>query len=95
MKRKNSIILIVKLIFNFFKTFFLSIKLFAMTILWKSTKSIPENKFLDVLNFILHSWPKKFWKKPSAVKIWRSISTGINYIFHKEENFTASKNKKK
>jgi len=90
--KKNKIILIFELVFNFFKSLFLSISLLIRNISWnKKLKPIPENKFLDAMNFLFQIWPKSFWKKPSWIKIGRSLATFLNYIFNKELNFKEKK----
>lgn len=86
--RKNKIIIIFELIFNFFSSIIESVVIFIKHLfLWKKNHLLNENKFLDVINFIFHTGPKSFWKKPTWIKIWRSIATLLHYIFNKEEKF--------
>ena len=76
-----------RLIWGFFSTFFQSIGLFFSHLFGKRTQPIPENKFLDTLNFIANIGPKSFWKQPTGIKIGRSIATLIHYVFYKETHF--------
>lgn len=83
---KNKIITLIDLVFNFIKSIIDSVRILINSLIWKK-RILKDNIFLDVINFIFQTWPKMFWKKPTAIKIWRSISTLINYIFYKEEFF--------
>jgi len=88
----NKIIIIISVIINFFKSIFLSVFLFIKHLFGFKTWPIKENKFLDILNFLFHIWPKNFWKNPTWIKIGRSIATFIHYIFYKETNFKEKNN---
>lgn len=84
--KKNKIITLIDLVFNFIKSIIDSVRILINSLIWKK-RILKENIFLDVINFIFQTWPKMFWKKPTTIKIWRSIATLINYIFYKEEFF--------
>ena len=59
----------------------------------KSIHPLTPNRFLELLHFILVSGPKKFWKKPTALGIGRSISTFLHFVFERDQKF--QKNGKK
>lgn len=90
-EENNKIIIIFFIVINFFKSIFLSILLFFKHLFGFKTTPLQENKFLDILNFLFHIWPKSFWKKPTWLKIGRSPATFINYIFYKKTNFKEKK----
>lgn len=86
--RKNKIITLFEIVYNFLLSLFESIIIFSKQLfLWKRNHLLKENKFLDILNFIFHTGPKSFWKKPTWIKIWRSIATLLHYTFDKEDKF--------
>ncbi|EKE26092.1 MAG: hypothetical protein ACD_4C00441G0010 [uncultured bacterium (gcode 4)] len=89
--KRNKVFILFSLVYNFIATAVQSLILFIKFIFRKQPRPIKENKFLDVLNFIFHIWPKNFWKKPTWIKIWRSIGTFIHYIFYKEDSFKEKK----
>jgi hypothetical protein len=68
--KQNKIIIIFELIIQFFKSIYDSIVLFTRHSAGnKKAAPLKENAFLDVMNFVLHTGPKGFWKKPSGIKI--------------------------
>ncbi|EKE28379.1 MAG: hypothetical protein ACD_3C00067G0013 [uncultured bacterium (gcode 4)] len=86
--KQNKIIIIFELAINFLRSLWESVFLFFRHLSGsKKTSPLNENRFLDVLNFVLHTGPKGFWKKPTWIKIGRSIATFLHYIFNKEEKF--------
>lgn len=89
--KDNKIILLLLIAYNFVWSIIFATILFVRHLFKKSPKIIPENKFMDILNFLFHIWPKSFWKKPNWIKIWRSISTFIHYAFYKNEVFKERK----
>ncbi len=88
---KNKIYILFKLILWFLSWIFFSIILLIKNLIWKKTQPLKENKFLDVINFLFHIWPKKFWQNPTWLKIGRSIATFLCYVFEKEDNFKEKK----
>jgi len=86
--RRNKIIILLEIIYSFFISLFESIIMFLKHLfLRKKDHLLKENKFIDIINFVFNTWPKAFWKKPTWIKIWRSLATLLHYIFHKEERF--------
>lgn len=85
--QNNKVLILLDLIVSFFVSMFSSVILIFQALLWKKTKPIVENKFLDSFNFLFNIWPRSFWKKPNSLKMGRSISTFIHYVFYKNENF--------
>ncbi|EKE29436.1 MAG: hypothetical protein ACD_2C00175G0004 [uncultured bacterium (gcode 4)] len=86
--KQNKIIIIFELIFNFLRSLWESVFLFFRHLSWgKKISPLNENRFLDVMNFVLHTGPKGFWKKPSGIKIGRSIATLLHYTFDKDAKF--------
>jgi len=51
MQKRNSILVLLSLIFGFFAVVFLAIPRFFGAIIGKPQKPIKENSFLDALNF--------------------------------------------
>ncbi len=88
---KNKVFILFTLIFWFLSWIFFSIILLIKNLIWKKAYPLKENKFLDVINFIFHIWPKNFWKNPTGIKIGRSIATFLYYVFEKEDNFKEKK----
>lgn len=91
--KENTVFILLNLVKSFFISLFESIILFAKNILGKDPKPLKENAFLDSMNFFFHIGPKSFWKGPSGIKIGRSISTFLHYIFKKDRAFTERKGK--
>lgn len=88
MKQTNVILTFLILVISFLKSLFQSVGLFFRSLVTgKPLPVIPENPFLDVCNFILQAGPRSFWKRPTGIKIGRSIATLIAYIFDKDATF--------
>ena len=85
--QNNKVLILLDLMVSFFISIISSTTLIFQAFLNKKTKPKKENKFFDGFNFLFNIWPKSFWKKPTALKMGRSISTFIHYIFYKDENF--------
>lgn len=88
---KNTLYILLSLVGTFFVSIWASIVLFFRTLVGKKADPIRENPFLDAMNFGLHIGPKSFWKAPSGLKIGRSLSTFIHYIFFKDDVFKEKK----
>jgi prepilin-type N-terminal cleavage/methylation domain-containing protein len=51
-------------------------------------KKMPSNHFLSSLHFLLHEFPKSFWKFPTGIGIGRSVGTVLLYFFGNRRYFT-------
>lgn len=85
--QENLVYVFLCLIRDFFTSLIASIALFVRSLLGKKAPPLKENVFLDSMNFFLHIGPKSFWKAPSGIKIGRSASTFLHYVFRKKESF--------
>jgi len=85
--QKNSVYIFLVLVWDFFVSIASSAKLFVRSLLGKKAENLPENSFLDSLNFILQIGPRSFWRRPSGIKIGRSLSTLLHYVFAREKAF--------
>lgn len=83
----------MRLVKDFFVSLVQSLYLFIRNLTGKDQKALKENAFFDMMNFFFHTGPKSFWKAPSGIKIGRSISTFLHYIFEKERVFAERKGK--
>ncbi|MDD2515594.1 MAG: hypothetical protein PHF46_01990 [Candidatus Gracilibacteria bacterium] len=93
MKNNNKVMIFFDLVISFFKSIFGSVSLFFSVLIGKNREVLKENKFMDTFNFLFNIGPRGFWKKPSGIKIGRSLSTFIYYIFYKDEYFKEVKKK--
>lgn len=91
--RENTFFILIVLVKEFTLSIIQSITLFVKSLLGRKSGMLRENKFLDVMNFFFQIGPKSFWKAPSWIKIGRSVSTFLHYIFKKERVFSEKKNK--
>ncbi len=91
--KENTFFILLDIIKSFFLSLFQSLSLFVKSLLGKNEKPLKENPFLDMINFFFHIGPKSFWKAPSGIKIGRSVSTFLHYVFKKEQVFLEKKNK--
>ncbi len=62
-KINNTFFDLIAFIYSFILNIFRSIKNFF------TLKKIKKNIFFDFLDFLFRSWPKYFWKKPTAFKL--------------------------
>lgn len=79
-------------IFGFFQTLFSSLKQLFASLFFRGPHQIQENHFLETLHFILHDFPKKFWKKPTGIGLGRSFGEMILFFFKKESAFESTLN---
>lgn len=91
--KENTFFIFILLIKDFFISLVQSLGLFVQNLVEREQKPLKENKFLDSVNFFFQIGPKSFWKAPSGIKIGRSISTFLHYIFKKEEMFIEKRKK--
>lgn len=55
--------------------------------LGRPTRPVPPNKLLEIIHFAAYTGPRKFWRKPTAIKMGRGIATFVNYVFYRERHF--------
>jgi hypothetical protein len=89
--KENTFFILTNLVKNFFVSLLESIYIFLKYFGGKNPSALKENTFLDVMNFFFHIGPKAFWKAPSWLKIGRSASTLLHFIFKKEQVFIEKK----
>lgn len=85
--QNNTVLIAASFAFHFFSSLFDSVILFGRVLLGNKQKKLKDNRFLQTLDFVLYHAPKTFWKKPTAIKMGRSVATFIHYVFHKEQVF--------
>jgi prepilin-type N-terminal cleavage/methylation domain-containing protein len=64
-----------------------SARLLFSAALRSDARPIRPNRLLEILHFMAYTGPKKFWRKPTAIKMGRSLATFIRYVFYRETSF--------
>ncbi len=78
-KIDNKFLDLIAYIISLFLSIFRSFK----QIIWFKVKN--NWKFFNFFNFLFIIWPKYFWKKPSAYKIFSFGEKFINYLFYNKK----------
>ncbi len=68
---------------SYFISLILSIFRSTKQILWLKTEN--NGKFFKFFTFLFIIWPKYFWEKPSAYKIFSFGEKFIDYIFYNKK----------
>lgn len=55
-----------------------------------SPRKMEPNHLLSSLHFLVHQFPKSFWKHPTGIGMGRSVGTLILYFFGKRKYFSES-----
>jgi len=71
-KINNTFLDFLAFIFSFVLNIFRSIKIFF------TNKKTKKNIFFDFLDFLFRTWPKYFWKKPTAYKLMSFFADILN-----------------
>ncbi len=85
--RRNTLLTCTSLIGDIVRSTTESVGLLTRSILGRPTRPLRENSFLDLLHFIVYTGPKAFWRKPTGIKMGRSLATLLHYIFHRDRHF--------
>ncbi|HRI35871.1 MAG TPA: hypothetical protein PK765_02105 [bacterium] len=86
-RRENTVIILFSLGLQFVLSVFQSLKLLMLAAIGRDPGPIPPNHLLESMNFALRTGPAKFWRRPTAIKMGRSIATFIRYVFYREKSF--------
>ncbi len=78
-KIDNKFLDLIAYIISLFLSIFRSFK----QIIWFKVKN--NWKFFNFFNFLFIIWPKYFWKKPNAYKIFSFWEKFINYMFYNKK----------
>ncbi len=86
-RRPNSVLVLLALAGGFLASFWQSLAAFVRALAGKAPVPVREGKFWETLNFALHSGPRGFWRRPSALRAGRSVSTLLHFVFFKDASF--------
>lgn len=85
--RRNTLVTTAALAAGFFAAAWFSLSALVRALAGRPVGPVKENRFLDALNFTLHTGPRGFWRKPSGLRAGRALSTFVHYVFFKDASF--------